>query len=752
MPSTTDCYDQFNTPEEEDTEWLGTSTIFGSSSIGPDGLEDPSLDYDLASRDDSQLRLAASVFDNTRDGIMITDRSGRIIDINRAFTRITGYAPSEVIGESPSILKSAVHPAEFYAALWSSLTALGHWRGEICNRRKKGELFVQLMSISAIRNIRKELTHYVAIYTDITALKESQQRLKYLAYHDALTQLPNRVLLADRINQALALAKRHDSMLAVCFADLDEFKPVNDAHGHQVGDQLLIEVANRLSEAVREGDTVARLGGDEFALVLSDLQGPEEAEQILGRVRESLARPYSLDGIEACVTASIGYTLVPSDQSDPDSLLRHADQAMYQAKQEGRNRIHCFDIENDRQIQRHQQNLSRVRQALVNDELCLYYQPKVNLRQGKIVGLEALIRWRHPERGLLLPADFLLKLGEHPLVAEIGDWVIGKVLDQMTDWKLSELNLPVSINLAGPHLLNPDFLSRLKTLLADHPAVNPAHIELEILETAAIEDVRHVSRLISQCRELGVEFALDDFGTGYSSLLYLKRLPARTLKIDQSFVRDLLETAESAEALAGIVTLAKAFRRQVVIEGMESIEQGIVLLRLNCDVAQGFGIAHPMDPDSLLAWVKNFQPDPCWQASLERSWRNSDFPLLAAEVEQRKWLQHVIATVDQGGQLYRDHQISHLREGRFGGWLHGLGNTRYSHLPEFGVIAELLTKTHRVSAEIGIWLKREDQARAQALLDNQKQHSTALIEALEALREAISQIAPKPVAEAPPQL
>lgn len=749
MPSTPDFFNDTPATDEAADEWFGTSTIFGSNNLSPDGMEYPSADFNPALRDDSQLRLAASVFDNTRDGIMITDRSGRIIEINRAFTRITGYSPSEVIGESPSILKSSTHKQEFYAALWSSLVALGHWRGEICNRRKTGELFVQLMSVSAIRNSRRELTHYVAIYTDITALKETQERLKYLAFHDALTHLPNRVLLADRINQALALAKRHESMLAVCFADLDEFKPINDLHGHQIGDQLLIEVANRLTEAVREGDSVARLGGDEFAIVLSELQDPEEAEQILSRVRESLASPYTLDGIEARVTVSIGYTLVPSDQADPDNLLRHADQAMYQAKQEGRNRIHCFDIENDRQIQRHQQNLTRLRQALLDDELCIFYQPKVNLREGTVVGLEALIRWHHPERGLLLPADFLLKLGEHPLVAEIGDWVIATVLKQMAAWTTIGLHLPVSINLAGSHLLHPNFVAKLKIHLATHPQINPANVELEILETAAIEDVHHVSKLIGQCRELGVEFALDDFGTGYSSLLYLKRLPAKTLKIDQSFVRDLLETAESAEALAGIVTLAKAFRRQVVIEGMESIEQGIVLLRLNCDITQGFGIAHPMPPHSLPGWVANFKPDPCWQDSLDRPWRNSDFPLLAAVVEQRQWLQHVIATVAQGGQLLRDQQISHLRAGRFGGWLHGLGHGRYGHLPEFAAIAGLLTKAHRVSAEIGIWLKRDDKIHAQSLLTAQIRDSTALIDALDALREAIAHI-PHQVIEATP--
>ena len=529
--------------------------------------------------DESRLRLAASVFANTHDGIVITDATGCILDINRAYAKISGYSSEEVIGKMPDFLKSNVHPIEFYEEIWRSLKKSGVWRGEISNRRKNGKLCPELLSISAVLDAFGEVTHYVAIYTDITDLKESQQKLEHLAYHDALTGLPNRVLLGDRILQALASVRRRNGLLAICFLDLDDFKPINDTYGHQSGDRLLIEVTKRLKESVRETDTIARIGGDEFALLLSELESAQEASEILTRLLTRVAMPYQFDHVTAVISASIGYTLVPGDSGDPDSLLRHADQAMYVAKQEGRNRFHLFDVEQDLRIRHKRENLSRVKKALAYFEFRLFYQPKVDLRRGKVVGMEALIRWQHPDLGLLVPSDFLLVLGDHPLLIEIGDWAIREALTQIAEWQTLGLKLPVSVNISGNHLLHPEFVSRLADHLAAFPKLNPRYLELEILETAALEDVTHVSRVIGKCRELGVEFSLDDFGTGYSSLLYLKRLPAKTLKIDQSFVRDMLDTPEGADAIAGIISLATAFKRKVVAEGVEFIEQGIVLLR-----------------------------------------------------------------------------------------------------------------------------------------------------------------------------
>ena len=732
-------------PDEQAAEAWTDSTIFGTGSLfGEVPLDHPALTFQATVMDESRLRLAASVFANAHDGILITDAGGRILDVNRAYAKISGYSPEEVIGKMPDVLKSDIHPLEFYEEIGRSLKKQGRWRGEVWNRRKNGQACPELMSISAVQDAAGKLTHYVAIYTDISELKESQQKLEHLAYHDALTGLPNRALLAERIVQALAAARRRNGLLAICFLDLDDFKPINDTYGHQYGDRLLVEVTKRLNDAVRESDTVARIGGDEFALLLNDLESPLEAIEILTRLLAAVALPYEFRDVTAVISASIGYTLVPGDEGDPDSLLRHADHAMYVAKQEGCNRIHLFDVAQDLRIRHKRENLTRVKKALLDGEFRLYYQPKVDMRRGKVVGMEALIRWQHPELGLLTPAEFLLILGDHPLLTEIGDWAIHQTLKQIAKWRLHGLKLPVSVNISGSHLLHPDFVSRLSRHLAAFPQLNPRYLELEILETSALEDVNHVSRVISQCRSLGVDFSLDDFGTGYSSLLYLKRLPAKTLKIDQTFIRDMLDTPEGADAIAGILSLAAAFKRKVVAEGVEFIEQGIVLLRLNCDVVQGYAISRPLPADAVPNWVANFQPDPAWRASLQMPWRRSDFPLLAAEVEQRRWLKIVSIAVERGDSASLSNRVSNLQESSFGQWLYGDGSERYGSLPELHKIPELHRKAHRISAEISVHLSRGNTPQAVELLAEQRARCRELLEGLLALRRAIVELSRNP--------
>lgn len=687
--------------------------------------------------DESQLRLAASVFSNAHDGIMITDAAGVVLDVNRAFTQITGYAPDEIIGQQPDVLKSDVHAPEFYREMWRNLATDGFWRGEIWNRRKSGEIFVELLSISAVRDGYGKLTHYVAIYTDITALKESQQRLEHLAYFDALTHLPNRVLLADRIQQALAHVQRRNALLAVCFLDLDNFKPINDRYGHETGDRLLIGVAQRLKESLRAGDTVARLGGDEFALLLIDLENPEEAAEILDRLLATVAAPYPLDGIVATISASIGYTLVPQDSSDSDNLLRHADQAMYAAKLNGRNRCHLFDTEHDQRMRSEHQTMSRVQQALAAGELRLHYQPKVNMRSGTVVGVEALIRWQHPEFGLLVPSEFLLALGDHALLVDIGDWVIQQAVEQLAAWRAIGLELPISVNISGSHLLHQEFFSRLSSHLAANPAVAPHLLELEILETAALEDFGHVSRVIEQCRSLGVDFSLDDFGTGYSSLVYLKRLQVNTLKIDQSFVQDMLNDPDDLAIVEGILGLTSAFKRRVVAEGVETIEHGILLLHLNCDVGQGFAISPPMQAAVLPQWVANFKAAPAWQDSLAHPWQRNDFPLLAAEAEQRRWIETVIRAVENGDKDLPPNMIGNLRQSRFGQWLYGHASSRYGHLPLLSRVEEKHLKAHRIGTEITVRLARGDRLRAIELATSLRDRGEELLATLRELRGAI---------------
>ncbi len=569
--------------------------------------------------DEVNLQLAASVFTHAREGIMITNAAGDIIEINDTFTQITGYTREEAIGENPRLLKSDMHDAETYAAMWQSLTEVGYWSGEIWNQRKNGENYVEIQTVSAVRDSSGKIQNYVALFTDITPIKEQQLQLEHIAYHDALTSLPNRVLLSDRLQQAMIQSQRRGMALAVAYLDLDGFKAVNDKYGHDVGDEMLIALSQRMKTALREGDTLSRIGGDEFVAVLVDLESAQDCEPVLARLLQAAADPVTVGGILMQISVSIGVTLYPQDEADADQLMRHADQAMYTAKQEGKNRYHIFDVAHDAQIQSQRESLEHIRQALDNREFVLYYQPKVNMKTGVVIGAEALIRWQHPEHGLLPPAAFLPIIENHPISIEIGEWVIDTALAQIKKWRNSGLTIPVSVNVGARQLQQDDFVARLSGLLAAHPDIKPSQLELEILETSALEDVIQISTVMHRCHDIGVSFALDDFGTGYSSLTYLKRLPADVLKIDQSFVRDMLNDSEDMAIIEGIVGLAKIFYRQVIAEGVETIPHGKALLRLGCERAQGYGIARPMPAADIPKWIKTWQPDASWLESNGRS-------------------------------------------------------------------------------------------------------------------------------------
>jgi len=585
-----------------------------------------------------QLRLAASVFTHAREGITITDRHGLIIDVNSAFTRITGYSRDEVLGHNPSILNSGRQSKQFYAEMWATLAQEGHWYGEIWNRRKSGEVYAEMLTISQVTDANGDVQQYVALFSDITATKEHQNQLEHIAHYDALTNLPNRVLLSDRMGQALALAARRKQLLAVAYIDLDGFKAINDAHGHEVGDQMLLALAGRMKQMLRESDTLARLGGDEFVAVLVDLQEASDSVPTLSRLLSAASQPVQLGDLQLKVSASVGVTFYPqTDDVDADKLLRQADQAMYQAKLAGKNRYHVFDDAQDRSVRSRHESLDRIRQALANDEFVLFYQPKVNMRTGAIIGAEALIRWEHPERGLLAPAVFLPVIEYHPLAVAVGEWVIQTALKQLHTWHMSGLRIPVSVNVGARQLQDEAFVGRLSTFLAENPDIAPSDLELELLETSALEDVVHVSKVIAACQAIGVAFSLDDFGTGYSSLTYLKRLPVRELKIDQSFVRDMLDDPDDLAILEGVIGLAGAFGRHVIAEGVETTEHGHMLLQLGCECAQGYGVARPMPAADFLKWAEEWRPHPAWHnvTVLDKDLR----PVLSACVEHRAWMQ-----------------------------------------------------------------------------------------------------------------
>ena len=567
---------------------------------------------DITERKGSEqaLRLAASVFEHAHEGIIITDATATIIEVNRTFEEITGYSREEVVGRNPRFLQSGHHDPAFYTTMWQTLVEHGYWHGEIWNRRKSGEVFPESISISTVHNTDGAVTCYVGLFADISILKESQQQLERMAYYDPLTGLPNRALLADRLRLALAKAQREQRVLAVCYLDLDGFKPINDRWGHAAGDLLLVQVAQRFLESVRGDDTVARLGGDEFVILLGNLDSVEEGERVLERILNIVADPFLPNMV--VVSASIGATFFPYDSADPDTLIRHADQAMYLAKQGGRNAYHLFDLEQDRRAQCHRELLDRIRQGWTAGEFCLYYQPKADMRHGQVVGAEALIRWRHPEQGVLAPGAFMAMVENSQFAGTLGDWVLETAIQQMATWRAAGLVLPVSVNMSARHLQQPDFATRLQTLLARHPDIRPDWLELEVLETTALKELERVSRIFAECRELGVRFALDDFGTGYCSLTYLKHLPAQILKIDQSFIRTMLIDPGDLAIVRGIIGLAAAFKLAVIAEGVESVEHGVQLLELGCDHAQGYVIARPMPAEEVPGWIAGWRSPDEW--------------------------------------------------------------------------------------------------------------------------------------------
>jgi diguanylate cyclase (GGDEF)-like protein len=442
-----------------------------------------------------------------------------------------------------------------------------------------------------------------AVVTDITTLKAQQRQLEHIAHYDLLTKLPNRVLLADRLQHAMTQCQRRGRTLAVAYLDLDGFKEVNDQYGHSVGDDLLVILANRMKLALREGDTLARIGGDEFVAVLVDLERMQDATPVLIRLLQSASAPVAMVGAALQVSASIGVTIYPEDASDAEQLLRHADQAMYQAKQAGRNRYHLFDVHHDVEQQNRHENIARIQRALMQHEFVLHYQPKINMRTGEVIGLEALIRWQHPERGLLLPAEFLPITENHPLSVEIGEWVLETALAQMSAWHASGQDMAVTVNIAAHQLQQANFVSRLAAMLAAHPELEHRLLELEVLETSALQNMAQVSDIMQACHALGVSFALDDFGTGYSSLTYLKHLPADLLKIDQSFVSGMLADADDRAIVEGVIGLVHAFHREVIAEGVETSAHGDLLLKLGCELAQGYGIARPMPAADVPGWL-----------------------------------------------------------------------------------------------------------------------------------------------------
>ncbi|MDP1524408.1 MAG: EAL domain-containing protein [Rhodocyclaceae bacterium] len=683
-----------------------------------------------------QLRLIESVFENSSEGILITDAASHIVKVNPAYTRLTGYAPEEVIGRKPRQMQSGLHDPTFYREMWQSIHETGQWCGEIWNRRKGGEVFPEHLAINAVHDAAGKVSHYVGLFSDISDQKHTEERLEDMATHDALTGLPNRIGLSLKLHQTLSAARMHSRLVAVCFVDLDGFKPVNDTYGHEAGDRVLVEVAQRLRHVIRATDTVARIGGDEFVMLLAEFANMDEIEIALDRILDTLRKPVYVGEDKIIVSASIGVTVHPFDDADTDTLLRHADQAMYIAKNQGRNNWHMYDLADDTTNQKISSMLNRVREGLQHGEFRLYYQPKVNLRTGQIVGMEALIRWLHPERGLVPPGDFLPHVENSPLIVDLGEWVIKEAMGQIERWAADGLEMKVSVNIAARQFQHIDFVMRLRSILAQYPEVPPRLLEIEVLESTALDDVENVRAVLLACQEIGVEFALDDFGTGYSTLTYLKRLPARTLKIDQTFIRDMLEDPEDLALVEGVIGLAAVFRMNIVAEGVETRDHGIVLMRIGCDVVQGYYLARPMPAQQVPEWCAQFRPDPAWQQWATSDWDRSHLPLVLAEYDHLKWVQRLTKALDNPAIELPD-EIDDHQACRFGEWYAGPGLQQYGHLAAFVEIEALHRRAHALAQALVQYRNIGQMEAARPLLDELLVSKDAIISRLAVLHDVL---------------
>ena len=542
---------------------------------------------------EDQLRLAARVFDHSGEGIVVTDANARILTVNDAFKRVTGYSEREAIGRSPSMLSSGKHGTEFFEEMWKSIQNNGWWQGEVWNRRKNGDLYPEWLTINSVRDAEGELVNYVGIFSDISVVKQSQKRIEYLATHDELTGLPNRMLFNDRLKMAISKCERNQSQLAVLFVDVDNFKLINDTMGHDVGDILIKQVAESLKLCIRAGDTVSRFGGDEFTIIF-EIENTSEVVVAAQRIVDSLSLPHQLDGKQVFTTASIGISLYPDDGADCQTLLKNADIAMYKAKERGKNNYQFFTGELRTLSHDRMYLINDLRQALASNAFHLVYQPQLDMQTGELTGLEALLRWRHAERGLVLPGTFIPLAEEIGLIGAIGEWVLDAVCTQIVAWREAGLKPPkVAINLSPKQFRKSHVPSLISRMLSEH-GLQPDCLALELTEYALMDDTDYTLQMLTELQQLGVHLAVDDFGTGYSSLSYLKRYPINEIKIDHSFVDGIADDANDEAIARTIIAMANVMGMDVVAEGVETEEQRQALLSNGCRVAQGYLFARPM--------------------------------------------------------------------------------------------------------------------------------------------------------------
>ena len=551
---------------------------------------------------------ARQLMDNILEGILVTDAEGTIKSVNPTFCSVTGYSPEEVIGKKPSLLKSGKHTKLFYKKLWDSVLTSGSWNGEICNRRKNGDLYTEWLTITTHKNSKGEITNYIAVFNDITKRKKAEKLIQHMAYYDPLTNLPNRSLFADRLKQALTQSHRTKSLLAVLFLDLDRVKIINDTLGHAMGDKLLKSVAKRLKSALRQGDTVARLGGDEFMVILPGMEHAEDIAKIAEKVLTSLRPPHYFEGHELYATASMGISIFPFDGEDPDALTKNADTAMYRAKKAGRNNYQIFTPSMKHELFEQLAMGNNLRRALDRGEFVVHYQPQITITDGKIVGMEALVRWHHPKFGLISPKKFIHWAEDSGLIIPIGEWVLKEACRQNKTWQEAGFpGLRVSVNLSARQFKQENLDKSIYKSLKE-TNLEPDLLSLELTESTIMEDPQTAIEVSHRIRANGIRFSIDDFGTGYSSLNYLKHFPLSNIKMDQTFVQDLASDPSDKAIAKAVIALGHGLNLSVIAEGVETESQRDLLKSYECDMMQGFFFSKPLPSNSFEQLLRKEKP------------------------------------------------------------------------------------------------------------------------------------------------
>ncbi len=556
---------------------------------------------------EKELNILANVFHFAKEGILVTDPDLNIIDVNTEFTNITQYEKEEVLGKNPNILKSGIQDDDFYKKMWLDIKKQGYWFGEIRNRRKNNETYPQLLAISEVKNIDGDLVNYIGVFYDITQQEIQKKQLIHLAYYDSLTNLPNRKSLLDRVETAIEKTRRLKNYMALIFIDIDGFKSVNDLYGHKTGDNLLIQTAQLIKNLIRETDTLARIGGDEFVILLEGLTHPNDFKSIIDKIYEHLKKPLIIEWHKLLISISAGISFYPQKiPIGPSALLSQADQAMYKSKMTGKNKYSLYDAALELEIRKQEDLVNAIKSSIKNNELKLYYQPKVNMKSGKILGLEGLIRWEHPKKGLLLPNQFLPEIKSNAFFFDLLEFTLKTALDHIQLWTNLDEQLTISINISALQLEQEDFFKKLMEIVKPYPKNIYKRLELEILESSVITQFELTSDIIKKCRQIGIEFSLDDFGTKYSSLNYLVNLPFRYMKIDTAFIRNILINERDTKILKAIIDIAKAINVIVIAEGVDTKEHINYLINLGCDLGQGFAISKALPAEQFPEWYHSW--------------------------------------------------------------------------------------------------------------------------------------------------